>query len=135
MIPLGERHLRLIVAEYVEHYHGERNHQGLDNRLIEPSGSGRHTVGAIKCRERLGGTLSVLSSRGRVIPAQSGSGTIPGKITPIVNVESQLNPAERDLGIVPIQNDADGELLFPIPRRLRHEPEPAWLIYKLEPAE
>jgi transposase InsO family protein len=57
VIPLGETHLRLIVAEYVEHYDRERNHQGLDNRLIEPSGSGRSAVGAIKERERLGGTL------------------------------------------------------------------------------
>jgi transposase InsO family protein len=57
VIPLGETQLRLIVAEYVEHYHRERNHQGLGNRLVEPSGSGRHTVGALKCRERLGETL------------------------------------------------------------------------------
>jgi hypothetical protein len=57
VIPLGEAHLRKIVAEYVEHYHRERNHQGLRNELIEPSASGRHTVGAVKCRQRLGGTL------------------------------------------------------------------------------
>jgi transposase InsO family protein len=30
LIPMGERHVRRAVAEYVEHYHGERNHQGLD---------------------------------------------------------------------------------------------------------
>jgi len=35
IIPLGERHLRHAVKEYTEHYHVERNHQGLDNRLIE----------------------------------------------------------------------------------------------------
>jgi len=34
MIPIGARHFRRAVAEYVEHYHQERNHQGLDNRLI-----------------------------------------------------------------------------------------------------
>jgi putative transposase len=34
IVPFGERHVRRAVAEYVEHYHGERNHQGLDNRLI-----------------------------------------------------------------------------------------------------
>jgi transposase InsO family protein len=34
MIPLGERHLRRAITEFVEHYHLERNHQGLDNRLI-----------------------------------------------------------------------------------------------------
>ena len=34
IIPLGERHFRRAIAEFVEHYHRERNHQGLDNRLI-----------------------------------------------------------------------------------------------------
>ena len=34
MIILGERHLRHVIDEYVEHYHTERNHQGLKNRLI-----------------------------------------------------------------------------------------------------
>jgi hypothetical protein len=31
IIPLGERHLRSIIREFIEHYHCERNHQGLDN--------------------------------------------------------------------------------------------------------
>jgi hypothetical protein len=31
---MGEHHFRRAVAEYFEHYHRERNHQGLDNRLI-----------------------------------------------------------------------------------------------------
>ena len=35
IIPLGERHLRTAVKEYTEHYHLERNHQGLENELIE----------------------------------------------------------------------------------------------------
>jgi hypothetical protein len=34
IVPLGERHSRRAVVEYVEHYHRERNQQGLDNRLI-----------------------------------------------------------------------------------------------------
>lgn len=34
VVILGENHLRLLVREYVEHYHLERNHQGLDNRLL-----------------------------------------------------------------------------------------------------
>ncbi len=57
VIPLGERHLRKIVGEFVEHYHVERNHQGLGNRLIEAPNAGRAPSGAIKCRERLDGTL------------------------------------------------------------------------------
>jgi len=31
VIPIGDRHLRRMIAEYVEHYHRERNHQGLAN--------------------------------------------------------------------------------------------------------
>ena len=31
--PLGEGHVRLLVGEYVDHSHRERNHQGLDNQL------------------------------------------------------------------------------------------------------
>src|SRR5205085_10267979 len=34
LIPIGEGHFRRAVAEYVEHYHAERNHQGIDNRLV-----------------------------------------------------------------------------------------------------
>ena len=37
LVPLGEGHLRVLVREYVEHYHHERNHQGLDNRLLHPA--------------------------------------------------------------------------------------------------
>ena len=32
--PPGDRHVRLVIAEYLEHYHRERNHQGLHNELI-----------------------------------------------------------------------------------------------------
>ncbi len=56
MILVGERSLRRAVAQCCEHYHTERNHQGLQNRIIEPdfSASGE---GEVKCRERLGGML------------------------------------------------------------------------------
>jgi integrase-like protein len=37
MIFFGEAMLRRSVLEFVRHYHGERNHQGLDHRLIEPA--------------------------------------------------------------------------------------------------
>jgi transposase InsO family protein len=57
VIPLGERHLRRIVSEYVEHYHRERNHQGLGNRLIDRGDGGRGGTGPVECHERLGGML------------------------------------------------------------------------------
>jgi putative transposase len=58
IIPLGENHLRLLVSEFVEHYHLERNHQGLGNQLIERSRGQPPDVGRVKRRERLGGVLN-----------------------------------------------------------------------------
>ena len=58
IVPLGEKHLRKIVAEFVDHYRHERNHQGLDNRLIEPISSDANRTGAVNCRQRLGGILN-----------------------------------------------------------------------------
>ena len=57
VIHFGERHLRLAIAEFVEHYHGERNHQGLGTELIDGAplidGADR-----IRRRQRLGGLLN-----------------------------------------------------------------------------
>jgi putative transposase len=57
VIPIGEPHLRRAVREYVAHYHGERNHQGIGNRLIESSVDDSRRRGRIERRERLGGLL------------------------------------------------------------------------------
>ena len=57
VIPFGERHLRRTIAEFVEHYHRERNHQGLDNELIDGVSPARNG-GRIRCRQRLGGLLN-----------------------------------------------------------------------------
>jgi putative transposase len=57
VIPLGERHLRRTLAEFVAHYHGERNHQGLDNELIERPPE-RHAGGPVRRRQRVAGLLS-----------------------------------------------------------------------------
>jgi transposase InsO family protein len=35
LVPLGEAHLRRAILEYTNHYHEERNHQGLGNTLID----------------------------------------------------------------------------------------------------
>jgi len=34
LIPIGPAMLRRSLREYVEHYHLERNHQGMDNQLL-----------------------------------------------------------------------------------------------------
>ena len=56
LVILGERHLRRAIAEYVEHDHHERTHQGLDTRLIE--GVPEHGSGRVARCERLGGLLN-----------------------------------------------------------------------------
>ncbi len=58
VVPLGEGHLRLIVHEYVEHYHRERNHQGLDNQLLQRPPPPVRSDADVQRRERLGGLLS-----------------------------------------------------------------------------
>jgi putative transposase len=57
VIPFGERHLRCPIAEYVEHYHHERSHQGLGNTLIEGAPAISSVV-RIRHRRRLGGLLN-----------------------------------------------------------------------------
>ncbi len=57
MIFFGENALRRATTSYLEHYHAERNHQGLDNKIIAPAEQVGQDVGNIECRERLGGML------------------------------------------------------------------------------
>jgi len=58
LILFGESSLRTAVQNFVAHYHIERNHQGLGNRLILPDPAHVGTTGIVQCRERLGGTLN-----------------------------------------------------------------------------
>ena len=57
MIFFGEGSLRNTLKEYTAHYHGERNHQGLSNELIDLGSEVGKAIGEIDCRERLGGLL------------------------------------------------------------------------------
>jgi putative transposase len=57
MILFGEESLRTAVCEYLAHYHLERNHQGLCNRLIQPAAEPAKSESEISCRNRLGGML------------------------------------------------------------------------------
>jgi putative transposase len=60
VIPLGQSHLRELLRDFLAHYHRERNHQGLANRLIEPSNDNT-TTGRIVRRQRIGGLLNYYS--------------------------------------------------------------------------
>jgi len=57
LIFFGENSLRRAINEFVRHYHEERNHQALGNRLIEPKDGVGKTTGELGCQERLGGLL------------------------------------------------------------------------------
>ena len=54
---IGEQSLRRAIREFVTHYHHERNHQGLGNRLIVPNLEPQAT-GSVCRRPRLGGMLN-----------------------------------------------------------------------------
>jgi putative transposase len=57
----GERHLRHLLKEFVGHYLTERYHQGLGSQIIRPIASPSNdnaTLGAVRCRSRLGGALN-----------------------------------------------------------------------------
>ena len=58
MILFGEGSLRKATREFLFHYHGERNHQGLGNCLIIPDRAHEGNRGAIRRRERLGGMMN-----------------------------------------------------------------------------
>jgi hypothetical protein len=57
LVFFGEQSLRRAITAFEEHYHRERNHQGLDNKLINPGALVGSTRGEVECRERLGGLL------------------------------------------------------------------------------
>jgi transposase InsO family protein len=57
MILFGERHLRRTIAEFVGHYHGERNHQGIGIELIQ-SPARTSGQGPVCRRQRIGGLLN-----------------------------------------------------------------------------
>ena len=58
MIFIGEASLRRAVREFMAHYHAERNHQGLGNRLIRGEEPSVPACGPVERRIRLGGMLS-----------------------------------------------------------------------------
>ena len=55
MILFGASSLERAIRNYVDHYHEERNHQGLGNELIR--GHVETELGDVEVRERPGGLL------------------------------------------------------------------------------
>ena len=63
LVLFGEASLRRALADFIDHYHGERNHQGKGNTLLFPSEkTGQHRPRSrVRCRERLGALLKYYS--------------------------------------------------------------------------
>jgi hypothetical protein len=53
MILFGEESLRTAISNFVAHYHTERNHQGLANRLISPEAGHLGNAGMVQRHQRL----------------------------------------------------------------------------------
>jgi putative transposase len=62
-VVFGQRHRDQLCREFVEHYHAERRHQGLDNELPKPCRKKRKRkpdllpLADVGCRTQLGGLL------------------------------------------------------------------------------
>lgn len=63
MIFFGQQMLERAVKQFVEHYHVERNHQGLENKIITPEDTVGRRDGPVECRQRLGGLLKYYHRR------------------------------------------------------------------------
>jgi putative transposase len=57
IIPLSIAGLASTIREYLDYYHYERPHQGLDGNIIRMVGQSFPAEGQIECRKRLGGIL------------------------------------------------------------------------------
>jgi hypothetical protein len=53
----GQKPLQAAAVSFLAHYHRERNHQGPDNRLIDPGQEVGRIAGEVEWSERLGGIL------------------------------------------------------------------------------
>jgi hypothetical protein len=57
MIFFGEKALHDAILSYIDHYHAERNHQGVGNQLLISGNEVNRTAGEVVCRKWLGGLL------------------------------------------------------------------------------
>ena len=57
LILIGESSPHRASWQFDLHYHPERNHQGLENKIIQPEFNPFPTEGVLQCGKRLGGML------------------------------------------------------------------------------
>ena len=56
-LPPRSPNLNALAERFVEHYHRQRNHQGIENKLLMPDFDQMQMKGCVACCERLGGML------------------------------------------------------------------------------
>ena len=88
LVFLSEEHLRTTISIFIDHYRLRRNHQGIENQLVEPP-EFLPKLGRIQCQKQLGGILNHSLSGGGVTHESSRSAEFLG---------STGLPADFDLG-------------------------------------
>ncbi len=58
LILFGEKAMTNAVQEFLAHFHAERNHQGLENTIIDPGKEVGAAEGEVQSQSRLGGLLN-----------------------------------------------------------------------------
>jgi hypothetical protein len=91
MILIGQGSLRRVIEEFMSHYHFERNHQGLENRLIRESVRWQRQGEAVLRRKRLGGMLSFYYR-----PLHSQAGRVSGHYGVRGQPTGQVRRRDRD---------------------------------------
>ena len=65
------------VANFIQHYHAERNHQGLGNELIEPDEQVGSTAGSLNAMSDLGACSSTITAGRRKLLNANGMSRVP----------------------------------------------------------
>lgn len=56
-MPIGEKQLWRAIDAYVQHYNHDRPHQGVGNRVLDPSFEPADPEGKVVCDEQLSGLI------------------------------------------------------------------------------
>ncbi len=76
----GDKHLRFLIGQYLQHYHLERPHQGLDDKLLRGMPETPTSAsGEVECYERLGGLLKSYRRKAALIATRLFDSSSPDK--------------------------------------------------------
>ena len=96
MIFFGQASLQHAIGQFIAHYHGERNHQGLENRLLKPIRIVKHSEAPVRRRQRLGGATIIEKQLTTSARLWGHYGAAEGKLA-LANTMRQLDAGESNL--------------------------------------